>query len=123
MDRIRMGVIGLGFGQHHVRTLVNMPEAELTAVADRNPRPDLPGGLQGFAARYGAAAYHDGHLTRKAKPSFVSHATSPYLLTPASASTYPSRRSSITPRSPSIAPPYRAPPGARQAARPGHPKS
>ena len=38
-QKIRIGVIGLGFGRHHVRTLANMPEAELVAVADRHPRP------------------------------------------------------------------------------------
>ena len=57
MSKIRIGVIGLGFGRHHVRTLANMPDAQLVAVADRSP--DLPGGLEGFAAAYGAAAYRD----------------------------------------------------------------
>ena len=38
MDPIRIGVIGLRFGQQHVRTLANMEEAQLVAVADRNLR-------------------------------------------------------------------------------------
>jgi predicted dehydrogenase len=55
MDRVRIGVIGLGFGQQHVRSLANLAEADLVAVADR--RLD---GLESFAARYGARAYRDG---------------------------------------------------------------
>ena len=55
---LRIGVIGLGFGQHHVRTLANMAEAKLVAVADRSF--DAPGGLTDFAARYNANAYRDG---------------------------------------------------------------
>jgi predicted dehydrogenase len=58
MDKIRIGVVGLGFGKHHVRTLANMEDAELVAVADR--RPDVPGGLKAYAAHYGACAYRDG---------------------------------------------------------------
>ena len=58
MDQIRIGVIGLGFGQHHVRTLANMAEAKLVAVADRSF--DQPGGITAFAARYNANAYSDG---------------------------------------------------------------
>ncbi|NJN82713.1 MAG: Gfo/Idh/MocA family oxidoreductase [Caldilineaceae bacterium] len=57
MDRIRIGVIGLRFGQQHVRTLVNMPDAHLVAVADRNPA--VPGGLESYAASYGVSAYRD----------------------------------------------------------------
>jgi predicted dehydrogenase len=58
MDAIRIGVIGLGFGQHHVHTLANMPEARITAVADL--KVGFPGGLQAYAARYGAEGYRDG---------------------------------------------------------------
>ena len=57
MQRVRIGVVGLGFGQHHVRTLANMDEFELVAVADRNPH--VPGGLAAYADRYGASAYGD----------------------------------------------------------------
>jgi predicted dehydrogenase len=56
MDRIRIGVIGLGFGLQHVRTLVNMPEAHLVAVADRNSAHSG----EAVAAQYGARAYRDG---------------------------------------------------------------
>lgn len=36
MDRIRCGVIGLGwFGEHHVDTLLQLPQADLTAVCTR----------------------------------------------------------------------------------------
>ncbi len=58
MTPLRIGVIGLGFGQHHVRTLVNMADAKLVAVADHSF--DTPGGLTAFAARYNANAYRDG---------------------------------------------------------------
>jgi len=58
MNKIRIGVIGLRFGQYHVQTLANMPNAQLVAVADRNY--DHPGGLSGFANKYGAKAYQDG---------------------------------------------------------------
>lgn len=46
MNRVRIGVVGLCFGQQHVRTLVNMMDAELVAVADRSS--DLSGGLEGW---------------------------------------------------------------------------
>lgn len=58
MQRIRIGVIGLRFGRHLVRTLANMHNAELTAIADRSA--DLPGGLDGYAEHYGARAYRHG---------------------------------------------------------------
>jgi len=58
MNRIRIGVVGLGFGRHHVRTLANMEEADLVAMADLNP--DIMGGLEAYAAGYGAKAYLDG---------------------------------------------------------------
>jgi predicted dehydrogenase len=58
MDKIRIGVIGLKFGQHHVRTLANMEDAHLVAMADN--APDVPGGLETYAAHYGATAYRDG---------------------------------------------------------------
>lgn len=57
MNRIRIGVIGLAFGQHLVRTLASMDEAHLVAVADRSP--NVPGGLDDYARRYGAKAYTD----------------------------------------------------------------
>jgi predicted dehydrogenase len=54
--RFRIGVIGLGFGLQHVRTLVNLPDARLVAVADRKPQNDV----FAVAARYGVTAYEDG---------------------------------------------------------------
>ena len=81
MNKFRIGVIGLGFGQHHVRTLANMPEAELVAVADRHP--DLPAGLEGFAAAYGAAAYRDGiEMIEREELDAVSICTSPRTRAP-----------------------------------------
>ena len=58
VDRIRLGVVGLGFGRYHVRTLACMDDAHLVAVADK--AGEVPGGLTGYAARYGAAGYEDG---------------------------------------------------------------
>lgn len=58
MDKVRIGVVGLRFGQQHVRTLANMTDAELVAVAERSA--NLPGGLEAYAAHYGARAYRDG---------------------------------------------------------------
>jgi len=56
MDRLKFGVIGTRFGQFLVRTLAHLEGAELAAVADRNP--NIAEGLDSFAARYGARAYH-----------------------------------------------------------------
>jgi predicted dehydrogenase len=49
-----MGVVGYRFGQHHVRTLVNMPEAQVVAVADL----DSPA-LEAGARKYGFTPYRD----------------------------------------------------------------
>jgi myo-inositol 2-dehydrogenase / D-chiro-inositol 1-dehydrogenase len=58
MERIRIGVVGLGFGRHHVRTLANMEDAHLVAAADdRDVASDPPAA---FAAAHGAAFYDDG---------------------------------------------------------------
>src|SRR5688572_25303860 len=38
MNRLRCGVIGLGwFGEHHVDAIQQLPQAELTAVCTRTP--------------------------------------------------------------------------------------
>ncbi len=58
MDKIRIGVIGLRFGRQLVRTLANMEDADIVALADRSF--DGPEGLYDYAAHYGAAAYLDG---------------------------------------------------------------
>jgi predicted dehydrogenase len=57
-EKVRVGVIGLGFGQFLVRTLAHMNEVRLVAVADRVP-DIVPGGLDEYARRYGATAYKD----------------------------------------------------------------
>jgi len=53
--RLRFGVIGLGFGAYHVRTLATMDEVELVAVADRRS-----GIAESIAAQYRCNAYEDG---------------------------------------------------------------
>jgi predicted dehydrogenase len=76
MEKIRIGVIGLKFGQHHVRTLANMDDARLVAIADRHP--DVPGGLEVYAAQYGARAYHDGlEMIEREELDAVSLCTAP----------------------------------------------
>lgn len=76
MDRIRMGIVGLRFGQHHVRTLANMDGAQVVAVADRHP--NVPGGLDAYAAHYSARAYRDGiEMIEREALDAVSLCTSP----------------------------------------------
>lgn len=55
MDKIKVGVIGLRFGQFLVRTVAHMPDVQLVGVTDRTT--ELPGGLDQYAARYGAKSY------------------------------------------------------------------
>jgi len=52
---LRFAVVGLGFGQQHVRTLANLPDAQLVAVADRNPK--LEKTL--YEDNYGAKVYRN----------------------------------------------------------------
>ena len=55
MTRTRIGVVGLGFGQHHVHALANMDEANLVAVADQQVDR-----LEPYARKYGVTTYRDG---------------------------------------------------------------
>lgn len=81
MDQIRIGVIGLGFGVHHVRTLANIEEAQLVAVADLNPQ--AAGGLEAYAAKYGAKPYLDGiEMMEQEALDAVSICTSPKYRAP-----------------------------------------
>jgi len=57
MDQIKIAVVGLGFGQFHVRTVAHMEDAQLVAIADKVG--NVPGGLDAYAARYGAKGYED----------------------------------------------------------------
>lgn len=76
MQKIRIGVVGLRFGRQHVRTFANMEDVELVAIADRNP--NLPEGLDAFAAHYGAKAWQDGvAMIEEAELDAVSICTSP----------------------------------------------
>jgi predicted dehydrogenase len=77
MDGIRIGVIGLKFGQHHVRTLANIQDVQLVAVADRSP--DMPGGLSSYAGHYGARAYRDGiEMMEEEELDAISICTAPH---------------------------------------------
>lgn len=74
MDRIRCGVIGLGwFGEHHVDTFKQLPQAELTAVCTRNPER-----LREVAAKYGVSQTYTDYRELLANPdidlvSIVTH--------------------------------------------------
>ena len=55
MDKIRVGVIGVGsLGQHHARVYASLPEAELVGVVDAAPER-----AREVAARFGTSAYSD----------------------------------------------------------------
>src|SRR5262245_8234949 len=74
MDRIRCGVIGLGwFGEHHVDTLKQLPQAELTSICTRRPER-----LQEVARKYGVPRTHTDYRELLADPevdlvSIVTH--------------------------------------------------
>ena len=78
MDKIRIGVIGLNFGQFHIRTLANMEDVQLVAVADL-----AVDNLDAYVEKYGAKAYRDGlKMMESEKLDAVSIATSPKYRTP-----------------------------------------
>lgn len=55
MERVRVGVVGLGkWGRHHARIYHQLPEADLCAVVSPNPTEVVE-----FASRYNAAGYLD----------------------------------------------------------------
>jgi len=59
MDVVKLGIVGLGFGQCHVGTVGKMDGVRVSAVADDKP----VGGqtpVAEYAAKIGAAAYADG---------------------------------------------------------------
>lgn len=81
MSRVRVGVIGLNFGRHHVRTLANMEDAQVVAVADRDMAER--GELEAFASKYGAAAYRDGlEMMEKASLDAVCIGLPPHIRPP-----------------------------------------
>jgi predicted dehydrogenase len=68
---LRMGVIGLRFGYHHVQTLLTMTDVELVAVADRSADTS-------YVSKYGVKTYQDGlELLQQEKLDAVSICTSP----------------------------------------------
>ena len=59
MGDVRIGIVGLAFGQCHVGTIAKIDGVEVAAVADNRP----VGGTQSvadYAAAHGAAGYDDG---------------------------------------------------------------
>lgn len=52
-DPVRFGVVGFGFGEHHVRALANIPGATIVAVADEHRQDPL----RQAALRYGFTPY------------------------------------------------------------------
>ena len=53
-EKLRTAVVGLGFGEHHVRTIANLTDADLVAVADFDEARRT-----GIASAYRCAAYAD----------------------------------------------------------------
>src|SRR5262245_62009633 len=65
MNRIRCGVIGLGwFGEHHVDTLKQLPQAEMMAVCTR-----LPERLAGVARKYDVPKTYTDYREMLADPA------------------------------------------------------
>lgn len=62
MDRVKLGIVGLGFGVNHVYTAADMEDVQVVAVADNAPKLPQAGGKSPteFAAEHGAKAYDDG---------------------------------------------------------------
>ena len=54
MTRLRMGLIGLGFGQHHLSTLFTMSDVDLVSVADRSSKQ-----LESISRQYNLKPYRD----------------------------------------------------------------
>jgi predicted dehydrogenase len=70
---VRIGVVGYRFGQQHVSTLVNMPEAQLVAVADLESQ-----NLQTAAQKYGFTPYQDAiEMLNREQLDAISICTSP----------------------------------------------
>jgi predicted dehydrogenase len=68
---VRMGVIGLKFGYHHVQTLLTMNDVNLVAVADRSADAS-------YASRYGVKVYRDAlEMMQQEKLEAVSICISP----------------------------------------------
>ena len=97
MDRIRCGVIGLGwFGEHHVDTLKQLPQAELTAVCTRRPER-----LDEVARKYGVpkkytdyrALLADREETGSAEPAHRFRGASPQVRASRTAPSGPSEPS------------------------------
>ena len=56
MDKIRVGVVGLGIGRHHIRGYQSHPAAEVVAIADLDEaRLASVGAEYGIEGRYGSA--------------------------------------------------------------------
>jgi predicted dehydrogenase len=55
MKLLRIGVVGLGFGENHVKTLVNLEGATLAAIADT-----IPERCHRLGSFYGVSTYTDG---------------------------------------------------------------
>ena len=62
MSNYRIGVVGLGFGEFHVRTVANLDGAVLAAVADT-----VPDRVERISDLYGVKGYADGVEMMKAE--------------------------------------------------------
>ena len=72
MDKIRVGVIGLGIGRHHIRGYQSHPAAEVVAITDLDePRLAEIGAEYGVQQRYTST----DEMLAKAELDVVSVAT------------------------------------------------
>jgi predicted dehydrogenase len=80
MDRIKLGFIGVGgMGQHHLKTVAQMPEAQVVAICDVNEEL-----AQSLAAAHGGRAYGNHHdLLEKEKLDALYIAVPPFAHTDA----------------------------------------
>ena len=72
MDKIRVGVVGLGIGRHHIRGYQSHPAAEVVAIADLDESR-----LAGIGAEYGIELRYTSteEMLAKAELDLVSVAT------------------------------------------------
>jgi predicted dehydrogenase len=77
--KLRIGIIGLGFGIRHASTYAQIPNAQVVALAD--PMPSRLGvSMEEFCAHYNATPYSDGiEMMEKEQLDAVSVCTNPGL--------------------------------------------
>jgi predicted dehydrogenase len=59
MEEVKIGVVGLSWGRHHITTMSKLPGVRVTAIAYRRPLPDGKT-VADYAYEIGAQAFDDG---------------------------------------------------------------